>query len=107
MSLLSVSKGIENICTVVDENSRRLNNSLWVQKFMLSSLGSLIIMVVPNTHSIDLYVGKMFYNFRLSPVLANYCVVDLGYYIGHKKENQGTPIWMRCIVSIMGMVFST
>ena len=36
-----------------------------------------------------------FYNFRLASVLANYCGVDLGSYLGHKKDRQGKPLRMR------------
>ena len=39
-------------------------------------------------------------------MLANYCGVDLGLYLGHKKDRQGTPIWMRWVILMMGLVLS-
>ena len=43
------------------------------------------MLVGPQTHMVDLDVGDMFYNFQLSLVLAKYCGVDLGSYLGHKN----------------------
>ena len=48
----------------------------------------------------------MCYNFWLSSVLAKYCGVDLGSYLGHKKDRQGTPLWMRWVLPMMGMMLS-
>ena len=62
-------------------------------------------MVGPKTHMVDLDVGEMFYNFRLSLLLENYCEVDLGFYMGYKKHQKGTPLWMRWVRIIMGLVF--
>ena len=50
---------------------------------MLPSMGNLLMMVVTETHMVDIDDGEMFYNFLLSSVLAKYCRVDLGSYLGH------------------------
>ena len=62
-SFFSVPNGTDNICMVFDATASRLNGSLWAPNFMLSSIGSLLMMVVPETHMDDLDVGEMFYNF--------------------------------------------
>ena len=64
------------------------------------------MMVGPDTHMVDLDVGEMFYNFLLSSVLAKYCGVDLVSYLGHKKDRQGTPLWMQWVFLIVVMVLS-
>ena len=89
-----MSKLTEEINMVLDTTVRRLNSYLWDKKIMLPSMGSLLIMVGPDTYMVNLDVGYMFYNFRLSPVLENYCGVDLGYFMGHKKDHQVKPLWM-------------
>ena len=94
-SFFSVPKGKYDICMVFDATMRGHNNSLWDPNFMLRSMSGFILMVGPETYMVDLNVGGMFYNFRLASVLANYCGVDLGSYLGHKKDRQGKPLRMR------------
>ena len=77
---------------VFDATVIGLNNSLWDTNFMLPSMVSFIMMVGSEMHMVNLDVGEMFYNFRLSPVLAKYYRVDLGSYLGHKKDRQGTHL---------------
>ena len=81
-------------------------NSLWDLKCMLPLMGSFIMMVGPKTQMVDLDVGEMFYNFRLSLVLENYYRVGLGSYLGHKKDQQVTCLWMRLVHLMMGLVLS-
>ena len=59
---------------------------------MLTPMGSFIMMVGTEIHMGDLYVGDMFYNFLLYPVLAKYYGVDLGSYLVHTKDHQVTPL---------------
>ena len=70
-SLFAVPKGTEDTQMVFDANLYRLNRALWDPNCMLSVMGSLIIMVGSETHMLDLYVGEMFYNFRLSSGFSN------------------------------------
>ena len=77
-SFFSVPKGTDDICMAFDETVSGLNNSIWAPKFMLPSMGSLLIMVGLDMQMVDLDVGEIFYNFLLSSVLAKYCGVDLG-----------------------------
>ena len=58
------------------------------------------------THMVDLYVREIFYDFRLFLVLENYCGVDLGSYLGHKKDKQGKTLWILWVHLMMGMVLA-
>ena len=73
---------------------------------MLPPMGSLLIVLGPETHMVDLDVEGFFYNFWLSSVLAKYCGVDLGSYMGHKKDLQGTYIWILWLRLMIGLVLS-
>ena len=92
---------------VFDATARVINDPLWSPKFMLPSMGGLLIMVGRETHMVDLDVGEMFYNFLLSSMMAKYCKVILGSYMGHKKYRQVTPLWMCWVRLMMGLVLST
>ena len=105
-SFFSVPKGTEDIGMVFDATLSGLNHSIWGPNFMFPSMGSLIFMVGPKLHMFNLDVGEMFYNFQLFLVLANYCEVDLGSYLWHKKDQQGTPLWMRWLRLMMGLMLS-
>ena len=67
-------------------------------------MGNLIMMVVPKTHMVDLDDRK-YYKFRISLLLANYCVLDIGYYLNQRKNNKGKPYWLRWVCPMMGLVF--
>ena len=75
-----------------DSTVSGLNDYLWDPNFMFPSTGSLLMMVGPETHMVNLNIGEIFYNFRLSLVLAKYHRVDLGYYLGQKRDLQGRPL---------------
>ena len=62
-SLFYVTKAIKYIHMVFDATVRNLNDFLWGLEFMLPPMGSLLIMVGPKTHMVDLDSGEMFYNF--------------------------------------------
>ena len=103
-SFLYVPKGMFCICMVFDTTMIGLNDSLLYPNFMLPVIGRLIMMVVPDTHMVDIDVGEMFYNFRLSPVLTKYCEIDVGPYLGHKRDQKRAPQWMRWVYPIMGLI---
>ena len=103
-SFFSLPKGIDDIRMMFDATVSVLNGSLWAPNFMLPSMGSFIMMVGPETHMVDLDIGEMFYNFRLSSLMAKYCGVGLGSDLGHKKYRQVTPLWMLWLHLMMGLV---
>ena len=90
-SLFYLSKGTDDIRMVFDTTVSVLNDSLRDPNFMLLSMGSLLMMLGPEMHMVDLNVGETFYNFQISSVLAKYCGVDLVSYMGHNKDHQVTP----------------
>ena len=99
-----VNKGTYDICMVFEATVSGLNNSLWDPKFMLLPMGSLLMMLGPETHIVNIDVGEMFYNFRISSMLSKYCRVDLGSYLWNKKDCNGTPLSMRWVHFVMGLV---
>ena len=47
---------------VFDTTVSRINDSLWDPKFMLLSVGSLLMIVGLEMHMVNLDVGEIFYN---------------------------------------------
>ena len=86
ISFFFVPKRTDNIRIVFYATVSQLNDYLWDKKSMLPSMGSVFIMVGLKAHMVDLDVGEFFSNFQLSLVLAKYCGVDLGYYMGRKTD---------------------
>ena len=105
-SLFYVPKVTYDIRMVFYATVSGLNDYLWDPKSMLTSMGSLIMMVGPEMHMVDLDAGEFFYIFRLSLVLTKYCGVDFGPYMGHKKYRQGTTLFMHWVCLMMGLVLS-
>ena len=87
-SFVSMPNVTYYICMLFDATVSVPNDYLWNPNFMLTSMGSFLMMVGPETHMVNLDVGGKFYNFRLSLVLAKYCGMDLGSYMGHTKYYQ-------------------
>ena len=104
-SFFSMPKVTEDIRMVFYATVSILNYSLWDPNLVFPSMGSLLILVGPEMHMVDLDVRGGVYNFKLSSALANYCGVDLGYYLGHKKYWQVTPLWMLWLLLMMGLLF--
>ena len=71
-SFFSVPKGTYDIRMVFYATVSGMKDSPWDPNFTLLSMVSLLIMMVPETHMADIYVGGIFYKFRLSSVLAKY-----------------------------------
>ena len=105
-SFFSVPKRTYYNHMVFDATVSGRNDCLWDPNFMLTSMVGFLMMVVPEMHMFDRDVGGMFYNFRLSSVLAKFCGVDLGSYLGHKKDHQVTSLWIRWLRLMMGLVVS-
>ena len=53
-----VTKVTEDISTVFDETVIRLNNYLWIPRFMLPPMDSFLMVVGPETYMVDLYIGN-------------------------------------------------
>ena len=56
-SLFYVPKGTYYIRMMFDATVSKLNGSMWAPNFTLLSMGSLLVMVGPETHMVDLDVG--------------------------------------------------
>ena len=62
-SFFSVPKVTYDVRMVFISNMIILNNSMWDPNFMLSSIGSFLMMVGPEKHMFNLYFREMFYDF--------------------------------------------
>ena len=62
-SFFYVPKGTDDILIMFYTTVSGINNSLWDPNFVVTSMGSYLIMVGPETHMVDLDVGKMFITF--------------------------------------------
>ena len=58
-----------------------------------------------DTHGLSICLVNV-YNFWLSSFLAKYCRVNLGSYLGHNKDHQGTSLWMCRVCLMMGLFLS-
>ena len=56
---------------VFDDTVSGMYDALWDPNFMLMVVVMFLTMVVPDTHIVELGMGYMFYNFRLSSVPTN------------------------------------
>ena len=62
-SLLYVPKGTYDIRMEFDATVSRINDSLWASNFIFPSMGSLLMMVGPETYMVDIDSREIFYNF--------------------------------------------
>ena len=62
-SFFSLPKGTYYISMVFDTTVSGLNYYLWSPKFMLPSMGSLLMIVGLETQMFNINVGEVFYNF--------------------------------------------
>ena len=65
------------------------------------------MMVGHETQMVDLDVGDIFYNFKLSLVLTKYCGVDLGPYHKEEKNTSEKPYCLLWVIPMMGLILST
>ena len=63
-SLFYVPKVTDDIRMVFDETMSGLNDYLWYPNFMFLSMVSLLIMMGPEMHMVDLDVGGVFITFE-------------------------------------------
>ena len=56
-SFFSVTRLTGGILTVFDATVNGLNDSMWDPECMFLSMGSLIMIVGPETHMVNIYVG--------------------------------------------------
>ena len=98
ISYFPVPKGENDIRMVYDGTGSGLNNVLWVPRFAMQTLNTLLCMVSPDTFMADLDLGECFLNFPLHPSLQELCGVDLTELF----SEDGSVLWEAWTRALMG-----
>ena len=80
-SFFAVPKGIDDIRVVFDGTKSGLNACIWVPRFPLPTVNSLLRAVEPSTHMSDFDIGECFLNFVLHESLQSLAGLDLTEFL--------------------------
>jgi hypothetical protein len=83
---------------VYDGTKPGLNDVIWVPRFSLPTVDTLLRAVDFCTYMSDMDIGKMFLNFVLHELMQALCGVDLTNYFG-----EGKVLWERWTKAIYGL----
>lgn len=97
-SFFAVPKGVDDIRMVYDGTKLGLNNVIWVPRFPLPTVDTMLQAVDSNTFMSDMDIGEMFLNFVLHESMQSLCGVDLTNYFG-----EGKLLWERWTRAAMGL----
>jgi len=103
-SFFAIPKGELDIRMVYDGMKSRLNGTLWVPWFSLSTVEQHLRATVPGSYMGDVDIGEMFLNFMLHESVWPYCGVDLTSVFPGKVDD-GQVLWERW--ERCGMGFTT
>jgi hypothetical protein len=81
-SFFAVPKGLDDIRMVYDGTKSGLNEALWVPRFPLPTVDTLLRAVEPGTYMSNMDIGEMFLNFVLHESMQALCGVGLTNYFG-------------------------
>jgi hypothetical protein len=76
-SFFAVPKGTEDVRMVYDGTKPGLNDAIWVARFPLPTVNTMLRAVDENTYMGDMDIGEMFLNFILHESMQALCGVDL------------------------------
>lgn len=97
-SFFAVPKGVDDIRMVYDGTKSGLNDVIWVPRFSLPTVNSLLRAIESDTHMADFDIGECFLNFVLHESMQALCGVDLTEYFG-----SGKILWERWARAAMGL----
>jgi len=97
-SFFAVPKGADDIRMVYDGTKSGLNDTIWVPRFSLPTVNSLLRAVDHSTYMADFDIGECFLNFVLHETVQALCGVDLTHYFG-----DGKVLWERWARAAMGL----
>jgi hypothetical protein len=97
-SFFAVPKGMDDIRMVYDGTKSGLNDVIWVPRFPLPTVDTLLRAVDVGTYMSDMDIGEMFLNFVLHESMQALCGVDLTNYFG-----EGEVLWERWTRAAMGL----
>ncbi len=84
-SFFAVPKGTDDVQMVYDGTKSGLNDAIWVPRFPLPTVNTMLCAVDKNTFMGDMDIGEMFLNFILHESMQALCGVDLTNYFGEGK----------------------
>jgi hypothetical protein len=84
-SFFAVPKGLDDIRMVYDGTKSGLNKVIWVPRFPLPTVETLLRAVESGTFMSEMDIGEMFLNFVLHESMQALCGVDLTHYFGEGK----------------------
>jgi hypothetical protein len=104
-SFFAVPKGTDDVRMVYDGTRSGLNDAIWVPRFPLPTVNTMLRAVDEHTHLGDMDIGEMFLNFVLHESMQALCGVDLTEYFGEIKEGSTRKVrlWERWVRAAMGL----
>jgi hypothetical protein len=94
----AVPKGEDDIQMVYDGTKLGLNDSIWVPRFPLPTVATLLRDMEPGCYMSDFDIGEMFLNFILHESMQALCGIALMKYFG-----DGEVLWERWARAVMGL----
>lgn len=88
-SFFAVPKGDDDIRMVYDGTKSGLNASIWVPRFPLPTVNTMLRAVTFGTVMSDFDIGDCFLNFILHETLQALCGIDLTEFFGDGKHSMG------------------
>jgi hypothetical protein len=98
LTSFAVPKGLDNIRMVYNGTKFGLNDAIWVPRFSLPTVETLLRAVDLGTYMSDMDIGEMFLNFVPHEWMQALCGVDLTNYFG-----EGKVLWERWTRAAMGL----
>jgi hypothetical protein len=97
-SFFAVPKGVNDIRVVFDGTKSGLNKCIWVPRFPLPTVETLLRAVEPDIFMGDFDIGECFFNFVLHESLQALSSLDLSNYFG-----EGVLLWERWVRAAFGL----
>ena len=106
-AFFAVPKGEVDIRMVYDGTISGLNDSMWVPRFILPTVRTMLRAVVGYTFMVDADAGDFFLNFNLHSSIRVYAGVDLTHYDKQNCQGQDTvhKVWKRAGMGLKSLPF--
>jgi hypothetical protein len=104
-SFFAVPKGTDDVRMVYDGTRSGLNDAIWVPRFPLPTVNTMLRAVDENTFMGDMDIGEMFLNFVLHESMQALCGVDLTEFFGKRDKTTGRNVllWEKWVRAAMGL----
>jgi hypothetical protein len=105
ISFFAVPKGTDDVRMVYDGTKSGLNTAIWVPRFPLPTVNTMLRAVGENTFMGDMDIGEMFLNFVLHESMQALSGEDLTEYFGKEERRTGKRAllwekWVRCAMRL-------